>query len=114
VERWKLDRHPLDVYRAVIDHYAPAGPDAPAAVAAVEGEAERLKWVGIFPQRQGGDADMLRFKVPGGRLDADQAAAIGAIAAEYGRGPMDNPRWEGRVLRYRHPRGHPDALGPDG
>ena len=93
VERWKLDRHPLDVYRAVIDRYAPAGPDAPAAVAAVDGEAERLKWVGIYPQRQGGDAHMMRFKVPGGRLEADQAATIGAIAIEHGRGPVDNPRW---------------------
>lgn len=93
VERWKLDRHPLDVYRAVIDRYAPAGPGAPAAVAAVDGEAERLKWVGIYPQRQGGDAHMLRFKVPGGRLNADQATTIGAIVAEHGRGPADNPLW---------------------
>ena len=93
VERWKLERHPLDVYRSVIEEYAPLGPDAPAAVAAVPGEAERLKWVGLYPQRGGGDAHMMRFKVPGGRLSADQAATIGAISDEYGRGPVVNPVW---------------------
>ena len=86
VECWKFDRHPLDVYPAVIDDYAPLGADAPAAVAAVAGEAERLKWVGIYPQRQGGDAYMMRFKVPGGRLSAAQAATIGVISAQHGHG----------------------------
>lgn len=93
VERWKLERHPLDVYRAVIDEYAPLGAGAPAAVAAVPGEAERLKWVGIYPQRGAEDAHMMRFKVPGGRLRAAQAATIGAISDRYGRGPVTNPRW---------------------
>ncbi|HET9731196.1 MAG TPA: hypothetical protein VFP54_00850 [Acidimicrobiales bacterium] len=93
VERWKLERHPLDVYRSVIEDYAPLGAGAAAAVAAVPGEAERLKWVGIYPQRGGGGAHMLRFKVPGGRLSAEQAATIGAISDEYGRGPVVNPVW---------------------
>ena len=51
VERWKLARHPLDVKQAVIERYAREGP---AAIASVEGEGERLKWVGLYPQRQGG------------------------------------------------------------
>jgi len=90
VERWKLDRHPLDVRQAVIERYAEQGPDA---IAAVEGEQERLKWVGLYPQRQGGDAFMLRVKVPGGRLDAEQAAEIGAVAREHARGPEPHPLW---------------------
>lgn len=84
VERWKLDRHPLDVYRAVIDDYAPAGPGAPAVIAKVEGEAERLKWVGIYPQRQGGDAYMMRFNIPGGHLDAAQRPPSGRSAPSTG------------------------------
>jgi ferredoxin-nitrite reductase len=88
VERWKLERHPLDVRQAIIDRYAGEGP---AAVAAVPGEQERLKWVGLYPQRQGGDAFMLRIKVPGGRLDADQARTIGELAAEHAIGPAPNP-----------------------
>jgi ferredoxin-nitrite reductase len=90
VERWKLERHPLEVRHAVIHTYAREGP---SAIAAVEGEAERLKWVGLYPQRQGGDAFMLRLKVPGGRLTAAQATEIGRIADEFARGPAPNPEF---------------------
>jgi ferredoxin-nitrite reductase len=88
VEQWKLERHPLDVRDAVLDRYAQEGPDA---IKTVPGEVERLKWVGLYPQRQGGDAFMLRIKIPGGRLEADQARAIGEIADEFARGPVPNP-----------------------
>ena len=90
VELWKLERHPLDVADAVRDRYASLGV---AAIEAVPGELERLKWVGIYPQRQGGDALMLRVKVPGGRLTAAQARCIGEIADEFARGPRTNDLW---------------------
>jgi ferredoxin-nitrite reductase len=88
VEQWKLERHPLDVRDAVLDRYANEGPEA---IKTVPGEVERLKWVGLYPQRQGGDAFMLRIKIPGGRLDADQARVIGEIADTFARGPAPNP-----------------------
>jgi ferredoxin-nitrite reductase len=88
VERWKLERHPLDVRQAVIERYAVEGP---AAIDEVPGEAERLKWVGLYPQRQGGDAFMMRIKIPGGQLSAAQAAVIGQLAEEFARGPAPNP-----------------------
>jgi ferredoxin-nitrite reductase len=88
VEQWKLERHPLDVRDAVVDRYAREGPEA---IKTVPGEVERLKWVGLYPQRQGGDAFMLRIKVPGGRLDADQARVVGEVADEFARGPAPNP-----------------------
>jgi ferredoxin-nitrite reductase len=88
VEQWKLERHPLDVRDAVVDRYAREGPEA---IKTVPGEVERLKWVGLYPQRQGGDAFMLRIKVPGGRLDAAQARVIGQIADTFARGPAPNP-----------------------
>jgi ferredoxin-nitrite reductase len=88
VEKWKLERHPLEVRQAVLDRYAREGPEA---ILAVPGEAERLKWVGLYPQRQGGDAFMLRIKVPGGRLHASQARVIGEVADEFARGPAPNP-----------------------
>jgi ferredoxin-nitrite reductase len=90
VERWKAARHPLDVKEAILERYALEGP---AAIASVDGEMERLKWVGLYPQRQGGDAFMLRIKVPGGRLTAPQARLVGEIADEYARGPEPNPIW---------------------
>ncbi len=88
VERLKLDRHPLEVADAVIERYAKEGS---GAIAKVAGEQERLKWVGLYPQRQGGDAFMMRVKVPGGRLTADQAREIGIAAEAYGEGPDDSP-----------------------
>jgi len=88
VERWKLERHPLEVADAVISRYAKEGPDA---IAKVPGETERLKWVGLYPQRQGGDAFMMRVKVPGGVLTADQAREIGIVADAFGEGPEDSP-----------------------
>ena len=95
VERWKLDRHPFEARRAVIEEYSKLGPDA---ITAVDGETERLKWAGIYPQRQGGDAFMLRVKVPGGLLSADQAAEIGGVADDYARGPEVSPVWGDRYL----------------
>ena len=93
VERWKLARHPLEVADAVIARYALEGADS---IATVPGEAERLKWVGLYPQRQGGDAFMLRLKVPGGLLEARQARRIGEITEAFSSGPEEHPRWGNR------------------
>jgi len=87
VERWKLERHPLEVADAVISRYSKEGP---GAIAEVPGEQERLKWVGLYPQRQGGDAFMMRVKIPGGILTADQAREIGIVADAFGEGPEDS------------------------
>ncbi len=87
VERWKLERHPLEVADAVINTYALKGPKA---IGAVAGESERLKWVGLYPQLQGGDAFMLRVKVPGGFLTAAQAREIGVVAEAFGEGPEES------------------------
>jgi ferredoxin-nitrite reductase len=88
VELNKLRRHPFEVAQAVITRYAKEGP---SAIASVPGEIERLKWVGIYPQRQGGDAFMMRVKVPGGLLTDEQARVIGLAAESFGRGPVEHP-----------------------
>jgi ferredoxin-nitrite reductase len=88
VEQLKLQRHPFEVAQAVIDTYAKEGP---SAIAAVPGEQERLKWVGLYPQRQGGDAFMMRIKVPGGLLTAAQVREIGVAADAFAEGPDDSP-----------------------
>ncbi|MDA8295867.1 MAG: ferredoxin--nitrite reductase [Actinomycetota bacterium] len=93
IERLKLERHPLEVQAAVRSVYAIEGA---AAIARVEGEAERLKWVGLYPQRQGGNAFMLRVKIPGGRLSATQARRIGEIVERHARGPAAHPKWGDR------------------
>jgi ferredoxin-nitrite reductase len=88
VEQLKLARHPFEVAQAVIDTYSKQGPDS---INAVPGEAERLKWVGMYPQRQGGDAFMMRIKVPGGVMTAAQVREVGVAADAYAEGPDDSP-----------------------
>src|ERR1700728_1787746 len=88
VEQLKLSRHPFEVAQAVIDVYSKQGPDA---INAVPGEQERLKWVGMYPQRQGGDAFMMRIKVPGGVMTAAQVREVGVAADAFAEGPDDSP-----------------------
>src|ERR687890_440260 len=76
VEKIKQERHPLEV----------------------SGEVERLKWVGIYPQKQGGDAFMMRIKVPGGVLTPEQTRVVGKIAADFARGPVPNPHFGNNFL----------------
>ncbi len=87
-EQIKLARHPFEVAQAVIDTYSKQGPDS---INAVPGEVERLKWVGMYPQRQGGDAFMMRIKVPGGVMTAAQVREVGVAADAYAEGPDDSP-----------------------
>ena len=84
IELFKLERHPLEIADAIIDTYSKEGP---AGIATVPGEVERLKWAGIYPQKQGGDAFMMRVKVPGGHLTAPQVREIGVVADAFGEGP---------------------------
>jgi ferredoxin-nitrite reductase len=94
VEKIKLERHPLEVRQAIIDTYS----KDLAAMAEVPGEVERLKWVGIYPQKQGGDAFMMRVKVPGGVLTPEQAKVVGRIAADFAYGPEENPHFGNNFL----------------
>jgi ferredoxin-nitrite reductase len=94
VEKIKLERHPLEVRQATIDTYS----KDLAAMDEVPGEVERLKWVGIYPQKQGGDAFMMRVKVPGGVLSPHQAKVVGRIAADFAHGPEPNPHFGNNFL----------------
>ncbi len=84
VERWKLERHPLEIIDAIIDDYSKNGP---GGIKSIPGETERMKWAGIYPQLQGGNAFMMRIKVPGGHLTAAQLREIGVVADAFGEGP---------------------------
>jgi ferredoxin-nitrite reductase len=96
IEQWKLERHPLEIADAIIDTYSKEGP---AGIAKVPGEVERLKWAGIYPQKQGGDAFMMRVKIPGGYLTAPQIREIGVVADAFGEGPDGT---ESRVFGSRY------------
>jgi ferredoxin-nitrite reductase len=94
VEKIKQERHPLEVYGAIINTYS----KDLSAMHEVPGEVERLKWVGIYPQKQGGDAFMMRIKIPGGVLTPEQTRVIGKIASDFARGPVPNPHFGNNFL----------------
>jgi len=94
VEKVKLERHPLEVREAILESYS----KNLSAMDEVPGEVERLKWVGIYPQKQGGDAFMIRIKIPGGVLSPEQARTIGQIAVDFARGPESNPHFGNNFL----------------
>jgi ferredoxin-nitrite reductase len=87
VEQLKLSRHPFEVAQAIIDTYSKQGV---VSINQVPGEMERFKWVGMYPQKQGGDAFMMRIKVPGGVMTAAQVREIGVAADAYAEGPDDS------------------------
>ncbi len=94
VEKFKLERHPLEVREAIIESYS----KNLSAMDEVPGEVERLKWVGIYPQKHGGDAFMIRIKIPGGVLTPEQTRTIGQIAVDFANGPEPNPMFGDNFL----------------
>ena len=87
-ERHKQDKHPLDVIDDV-QEYAADGLDFDEIEArADDGEWERLKWAGMYAQKQRGYF-MIRTKVPGGYLTPEQAEVIGQCATEYAVAPEE-------------------------
>ena len=50
---------------------------------------ERLKWYGLFHRKRTPGYFMLRMRIPGGVLNAEQIAAIGEISNAVGRGQAD-------------------------
>ena len=94
VEKIKLQRHPLEVKQAIIDTYS----KDLSKMDEVPGDVERLKWVGVYPQKQGGDAFMMRVKIPGGVLTPQQTEVIGKIAVDFANGPIPNPHFGNNFL----------------
>lgn len=85
-EKDKLNRHPLEIYQAIRETYS----EDLSKIHDIPGEMDRLKWAGIYPQKQGGDNFMMRVKVPGGVLTPEQTKVIGKIAQDFAGGP-ENP-----------------------
>src|SRR3954467_1154706 len=100
-ERTKLDDDGINVRTRIEQRYAREGFDAidPSDL------RQRFRWWGLYTQRRPGidggrtgaleDADiedsyfMLRVRIPGGQLAAEQLRTIGEVADEFGRGVAD-------------------------
>src|SRR4051794_19879916 len=83
VEKAKLAKDGLDVYpelmRAAREGWETLDDD----------DLMRLKWYGLYPHNAKDGHFMLRTKVVGGVLTADQAEVLAEITSEYGRGIVD-------------------------
>ncbi|THE66592.1 ferredoxin--nitrite reductase [Salinadaptatus halalkaliphilus] len=97
-EQYKQNKHPLDVIDDVYE-YAEGGLSfEEIEERAGGGEWERLKWAGMYAQKQEGYF-MIRTKVPGGKLTPEQAEVIGevtddlAVAPEEYGGTEQNELW---------------------
>ncbi len=87
VERWKQEKHPLDVVEDVKE-YAEGGLSFDEIEErAGDGEWERLKWAGLYSHGRKTGYFMMRTKAPGGRLTPAQAEVIGEVADEYAVAP---------------------------
>ncbi|QCW04765.1 nitrite/sulfite reductase [Natrinema pallidum] len=98
VEQHKQEKHPLDVVDDVYDYADAALSFEEIEARAGGGEWERLKWAGMYAQKQEGYF-MIRTKVPGGKLTPEQAEVIGevtddlAVAPEEYGGEEQNDLW---------------------
>nr|WP_245180676.1 ferredoxin--nitrite reductase [Halomicroarcula amylolytica] len=99
VERWKQEKHPLDVVKDVKRYAAAELSFEEIEQEAGDGEWERLKWAGLYAHGRQDGYFMLRTKVPGGRLTPAQAEVVGDVATEFATAPeayggvRQNPVW---------------------
>ncbi len=87
-EQWKQNKHPLDVLEDVYDYADETLTFEEIEERAGDGEWERLKWAGMYAQKQEGFF-MIRTKVPGGHLTPEQAEVIGECATDYAVAPEE-------------------------
>ncbi|TYT63841.1 nitrite/sulfite reductase [Natrialba swarupiae] len=87
-EQYKQNKHPLDVIDDVYEYAEDGLTFEQIEDRAGDGEWERLKWAGMYAQKQEGYF-MIRTKVPGGKLTPEQAEVIGECAQEYAVAPEE-------------------------
>jgi ferredoxin-nitrite reductase len=81
-EQWKRAENPLDVWDKLIAHAA--DDRAPAA-----DDLFRFKFHGLFYVAPAQDSFMLRLRIPGGILTAEQMRGLAKMTSEWGSGRAD-------------------------
>jgi ferredoxin-nitrite reductase len=81
-EIWKLEQHGLDVWDKLLAHAEQNKfPD--------KADTFRFRYHGLFYVAPAQDAFMLRCRVPGGQLSAEQLRGLSEIAEDWGNGYVD-------------------------
>ncbi|MDX1932473.1 MAG: hypothetical protein SFU56_07695 [Capsulimonadales bacterium] len=83
VEKIKQEKDGLDVWADVLRYAA----DGYAAIA--EDDFVRMRWYGIYQQRPNEGHFMMRIKLPGGIVTAEQLRVIADLTEQYARGIAD-------------------------
>lgn len=81
-ERWKHEQDPLDVWDKIIAHADDNRAPAPD-------DTFRFKYHGLFYVAPAQDSFMLRLRVPGGIVTAQQMRGLASMAEEWGSGRAD-------------------------
>ena len=84
IEKMKVQRSPMEAWRR-LEEYAAGGYDSIPS----EDLSYFLKSFGIYDRPATPGRFMLRVRIPGGRLRAEQAELLGDLSREYGRDVMD-------------------------
>ena len=86
VEAWKSEKHGFDVWPDVLRYAQARTPMQDIETS----DLERMKWYGAFyRKRDGAGTYMLRIRLTGCELSAEQARAIAFVAYEFGYGIVD-------------------------
>ncbi len=83
VEELKERQNGLDIWRE-IEGWASTGFES-----IPQDKFELFKWYGVYRQKPNVGHFMLRVRVPGGKLNAEQARTVASISREFGRGTLD-------------------------
>ncbi|RJT03010.1 nitrite/sulfite reductase [Halococcus sp. IIIV-5B] len=89
VERWKQEKHPLDVIEDVREYAEEGLSFDEIEERAGDGEWERLKWAGMYSHGVQDGYFMMRTKVPGGYLTPEQGVVVGKVADEFATAPEE-------------------------
>jgi ferredoxin-nitrite reductase len=85
VELWKAAKHGFDVWPDLLRWAREGTPQERIE----ESDLQRLKWYGIFWRKQDHDRYMIRIRIPGCEMTAEQARAVAFVAYEAGHGIVD-------------------------
>jgi ferredoxin-nitrite reductase len=85
VEIWKAAKHGFDVWPDLLRWAKEATP--PDRID--EPDLQRMKWYGIFWRKHDRDRYMIRIRIPGCEMTADQARAVAFVAYEAGHEIVD-------------------------
>jgi len=83
-ERIKLEMHPFDVWKNVVERYMIEGFDSIS-----DDDMVRFKWYGIYQQRPKTGHFMMRLKVPGGSMNVPQLREVASMSRKHARGFAD-------------------------